>query len=71
MLRREGFMINHKRTERLYKQEGLCLRIRRPKEAGVAVEDGDTKAGICNHIWSMDFMRDNLSDGRTIKCCLW
>ena len=32
MLRREGFMINHKRTERLYKQEGLALRIRRRKK---------------------------------------
>ncbi len=32
MLRREGFMINHKRTERIYRQEGLILRIRRRKK---------------------------------------
>jgi putative transposase len=67
MLRREGFMINHKRTERLYKQEGLALRIRRRKKMASLLRTDIPKPGYANHIWSMDFMRDNLSDGRTIK----
>lgn len=32
MLRREGYRINHKRTERLYREEGLSLRIKKRKK---------------------------------------
>jgi putative transposase len=67
MLRREGFMINHKRTERIYKQEGLILRIRRRKKLSSLLRTEMAKPNYPNHIWSMDFMRDNLADGRTIK----
>jgi putative transposase len=67
MLRREGFMINHKRTERLYREEGLALRIRRRKKMASLLRTEIPKPDYVNHIWSMDFMRDNLSDGRTIK----
>jgi putative transposase len=67
MLRREGFMINHKRTERLYRQERLALRIRRRKKLASLLRTDIPQPNYANHIWSMDFMRDNLSDGRTIK----
>jgi putative transposase len=67
MLRREGFMINHKRTERIYRQEGLALRIRRRKKMSSRLRTNMPKPAYPNHIWSMDFMRDNLADGRTIK----
>jgi putative transposase len=67
MLRREGFMINHKRTERIYKQEGLILRIRRRKKLSSLLRTEMPRPNYPNHIWSMDFMRDNLADGRTIK----
>ncbi len=67
MLRREGFMINHKRTERLYRQEGLALRIRRRKKMASNMRTAIPRPNYANHIWSMDFMRDNLSDGRSIK----
>lgn len=67
MLRREGFMINHKRTERLYREEGLALRIRRRKKMASNLRTEIPRPGYANHIWSMDFMRDNLSDGRSIK----
>lgn len=67
MLRREGFMINHKRTERIYRQEGLILRIRRRKKMSSLLRTEMPKPKNPNHIWSMDFMRDNLADGRTIK----
>jgi len=67
MLRREGLMINHKRTERIYKQEGLALRIRRRKKMSSRLRTDMSKPAYPNHIWSMDFMRDNLANGRTIK----
>jgi len=67
MLRREGFMINHKRTERLYRHEGLALRIRRRKKMASLLRMEIPRPDYANHIWSMDFMRDTLSDGRTIK----
>jgi len=67
MLRREGFMINHKRTERLYREEGLALRIRRRKKLASLLRTQIPKPDYAHHIWSMDFMRDTLSDGRAIK----
>jgi putative transposase len=67
MLRREGFMINHKRTERIYRQEGLALRIRRRKKMASLLRTEIPRPDYAHHIWSMDFMRDNLSGGRTIK----
>jgi putative transposase len=67
MLRREGFMINHKRTERIYKQEGLLLRIRRRKKLSSLLRTAIPKPNHPNHIWSMDFMRDSLANGRSIK----
>jgi putative transposase len=67
MLRREGFMINHKRTERIYRQEGLILRIRRRKKMSSLLRTQMPRPDYPNHIWSMDFMRDSLADGRSIK----
>jgi putative transposase len=67
MLRREGFMINHKRTERIYRQQGLKLRIRRRKKMSSILRTEMPKPQYPNHIWGMDFMRDNLANGRTLK----
>jgi putative transposase len=67
MLRREGFMINHKRTERIYRQEGLILRIRRRKKLSSLLRADIAKPDYPNHIWSMDFMRDSLANGRAFK----
>ncbi len=67
MLRREGFVINHKRTERIYIQEGLILRIRRRKKMSSLLRTDIPKPDYPNHIWSMDFMRDSLANGRAIK----
>jgi putative transposase len=67
MLRREGFIINHKRTERIYRQEGLILRIRRRKKLSSLLRTDIPKPDYPNHIWSMDFIRDSLANGRAIK----
>ena len=60
-------MINHKRTERIDRQEGLILRIRRRKKMSSQLRIDMSKPAYPNHIWSMDFMRDSLADGRAIK----
>lgn len=67
MLRRDGFMINHKRTERMYGEEGLSLRRKRRKKTASALRAGVPRPMHPNHIWGMDFMMDALSDGRRLK----
>lgn len=67
MLRRDGFIINHKRTERLYKEEGLSLRVKRRKKMASTLRVEVPRPMHKNHIWSMDFMKDALSDGRKLK----
>ena len=67
MLRREGFVINHKRTERIYKEEGLALRIRRRKKMAAIQRIEALAPTRANERWSMDFVSDALSNGRKIR----
>ena len=65
LLLREGFKINHKRTERLYRLAGLSLRCSKKKrkrlrsEARAPLAD----AGRPNQHWAMDFVSDQLTGG--------
>jgi putative transposase len=67
MLRRDGLSVNHKRVERIYRQEGLSLRRRqkrkRPSHLRVA---RPLPTGI-NQIWAMDFIHDSLWSGRRYR----
>lgn len=67
MLRREGFVINHKRTERIYKEEGLALRIRRRKKMAAIQRVEAIAPTRANERWSMDFVSDALSSSRKIR----
>jgi putative transposase len=67
ILRREGVLINHKRTERIYREEGLALRIRRRKKMAAMQRTELPKPGRVNERWSMDFVSDSLGNGRRIK----
>ena len=76
MLRREGFKDNHKRIYRLYRAQGLSLRYKRPKRNKAAqLRQPKTLASQINQMWSMDFVADNLFDGRKLRmltvvdCC--
>jgi putative transposase len=70
LMRREGWIINHKKIRRIYGEEKLWVRIKKvrrrkiPAVARVAPE----KAEYINHIWTMDFVHDELADGRMIRC---
>ena len=68
MLKREGFKDNHKRVYRLYKAQGLSLRYKRPKRNKAAqLRQLKTLARKANQLWSMDFVADNLFDGRKLR----
>ncbi len=68
LLRREGLRINHKRTERIYyKEMKLSLRIRRRRKVASRMRVEVPRPTHRNHIWSMDFLKDALSNGRKIK----
>jgi putative transposase len=68
MLRREGHMDNVKRVYRLYREEGLSLRLKRPRRNKAAqLRQPKQLAHAINEIWSMDFVADNLFDGRKLR----
>jgi putative transposase len=68
MLRREGFKDNHKRVYRLYRQEGMSLRHKRPRRSKASQQRQPVIAAQrVNQVWSMDFVADNLFDGRKLR----
>ncbi len=68
LLRREGWGVNHKRTYRLYREEGLGLKRRRPKRRRAVVRrERVREARRPNERWAMDFMSDTLSSGEAIR----
>lgn len=68
LLRREGWRVNHKRVERLYREEGLQLRRKRPRRRRSAVARGPRLlAQGPNEIWAMDFVHDTLADGSLLR----
>ncbi len=68
VLRREGLVVNHKRTERIYKDEGLTLRRKKRKKMTSFKRSEPDKATQPNEMWSMDFIEDKLWTGRRIRC---
>ena len=68
MLRREGWRVNHKLVERLYREEGLSLRRRKPRRRKSAVRrQVPAMPGRPNERWAMDFMHDTVADGRALR----
>jgi putative transposase len=68
LLRCEGWTDNHKRTRRIYLEEGLNLRHRRPRRSKAAAHrQTHPSLTIPNECWSMDFVMDALFDGRRFR----
>lgn len=66
LLRREGWPVNKKRVRRLYRLEGLQLRMRRRKH--LCLHRGTPpKATRAHERWSMDCVHDQLNDGRPFR----
>lgn len=67
ILRREGRVVNHKKVHRIYKEEGLSLRLKRRRVrvrgSGVPLAASADK----NEIWALDFMSDSFSNGKKFR----
>ncbi len=68
LLQREGWQVNHKRVYRLYREEGLNLRTKRPKRrVSAAHRVAREQVQQINESWSMDFVSDSLFNGRRFR----
>ncbi len=70
LLKTDGWRVNHKRVERIWREEGLKVPKRQKKRGRLYFNDGSCirlKPLYPNHIWSYDFVLDSLSNGRKIK----
>lgn len=70
LLRREGWNVNHKRVERIWRREGLRVPQKLPKRGRLWLNDGSCvrlRAERPNHVWSYDFVHTRTHDGRPMK----
>ena len=70
LLRREGWRVNAKRVQRIWRQEGLKVPKRQPKRGRLWLADGSCvrrRAERANHVWSYDFVFERTHDGRPMR----
>lgn len=67
LLRRDGFLVNHKRVYRIYRLLGLAVRRKRRNRASQAPREAAPKAVAVNDCWSMDFLSDSMVNGRSLR----
>jgi len=65
--KREGLVVNRKRTERIYKEEGLSLTIRRRKKRASCTRVEIPRAEKRNKLWGLDFLHDSMGNGRKLR----
>jgi putative transposase len=66
MLRNEGWLVYHKRVERICRQEGLKVPQKQPKRGRLWLNDGSfvrLRPEFPTHVWSYDFMQDRTHNG--------
>jgi len=70
LLRQEGFLVNHKRVERLWRREGLKVPPKQPQRRRLWFNDGSCvrlRPLYTDHVWSYDFMSARTSEGRPLR----
>lgn len=70
LLRQNGWQVNHKRVERLWRREGLKVPKKQPKRSRLWLNDGSCirlRPQYKNHVWSYDFMNARTADGRAFR----
>ena len=66
--RAEGWQVNHKKVQRLWRDEGLRVVYKaRKKRAGASTAVIDPKADGPDEVWAIDFQFDATTDGRPVK----
>lgn len=68
LLQREGWVINWKKTRRIYRELGLQLRTKTPKRRVKAkLRDDRREATHAHETWAMDFVHDQLATGSKLR----
>ena len=67
LLRREGHVVNHKKLFRLYREEKLAVRRRSGRNRAIGTRAPLVKPLVHNECWALDFMSDQLTDGRRFR----
>ena len=70
LLRIEGWKVNHKKVERIWREEGLQLPQRHKKRRRLYHKDSSIirlRPTHSNHVWAIDFVHDKLCNGRSYK----
>lgn len=70
LLKGMGFRVNHKRVERIWREEGLKVPQKQPKRGRLWLNDGSCvrlRPTHRNHVWAYDFVAERTHDGRLIK----
>jgi transposase InsO family protein len=67
LLRREGLVQNRKKTQRLYREEGLAVRRRRGRKRATGSRVPLLLPALPNMRWSIDFVHDQLAAGRRFR----
>jgi len=67
LLRREGQVVNKKRVQRLYREERLTVRRRGGRKRALGTRRPLEVALAANQRWSLDFIHDQLTDGRRFR----
>lgn len=70
MLRAEGWHVNHKRIERLWRREGLKVPSKQPKRRRLWLNDGSCvrlRPQHKDHVWAYDIVHDRTGDGRPLR----
>ena len=67
LLKREGYVINHKKLFRLYREEKLAVRRRGGRKRAIGTRAPMMVPRASNDRWSLDFVSDQLADGRRFR----
>jgi len=70
LLRVEGWRVNHKRVERIWRREGLKVPSKQPKRGRLWLNDGSCirlRPAWRNHVWAYDFVQARTHDGRAFR----
>jgi putative transposase len=67
LLKREGYLINHKKLFRLYREGKLAVRRRGGRKRAIGTRAPMMVPMAPNERWSLDFVSDQLTDGRRFR----